>query len=264
MVSVSLRGTAVNDAAQSVLTVPNVTAAAGSLLVLSLEFDTPDIDSFPTSVVWGSQSFNLTNVFGGGVGSVPVQFFVVALTVTTGGTHNLVITFGNLQPTVQVAVVFETTEMTLANDVPLDFGTGSSESTTYTFSDGGAQAHYFMALQAVGGPKTDVPGSWIGSTILEVREGSLTLPPTLSVAWYNAHTSSGITYGKSGHTSRNWGLAGVVFRVPTAHIPGVLTTYDFAEHSREIIAPKLTPEQEQAIWRGDNRYFPGMIPGGTP
>lgn len=50
---------------------------------------------------------------------------------------------------------------------------------------------------------------------------------------------------------------------------GILTTYDTGIFpgvgmNLERIAPKLTPEQEQAIWRGDIRHYPGALPGGTP
>ena len=51
--------------------------------------------------------------------------------------------------------------------------------------------------------------------------------------------------------------------------PGVLTVYDTGLFpgvgvNVEHIAPKLTPEQEQAIWRGDTRYYPGLLPEGPP
>ena len=51
--------------------------------------------------------------------------------------------------------------------------------------------------------------------------------------------------------------------------PPVLTTYETGflpgvGMNMEEVAPKLTPEQEQAIWRGDARHYPGALPGGTP
>ena len=49
---------------------------------------------------------------------------------------------------------------------------------------------------------------------------------------------------------------------------GVLTVYETGLFetgvNRENVGPKLTPEQEYAIWHGDIRYYPGLLPGGPP
>lgn len=49
---------------------------------------------------------------------------------------------------------------------------------------------------------------------------------------------------------------------------GVLTVYETGLFetgvNRENVGPKLTPEQEWAIWHGDTRYYPGLLPGGPP
>jgi len=56
---------------------------------------------------------------------------------------------------------------------------------------------------------------------------------------------------------------------PPPTIRHVLTVYDTGFFpgegmNLENVGPKLTPEQEQAIWRGDKRYYPGVLPGGPP
>jgi hypothetical protein len=212
-VEVFARGCAASEAGGSSLTIPGVTAGAGSTIAVSVVLNRWQPSFFPT-ITWGALT---ATPAGASVVSGSGHNAVVAAWVfenVAGGTHDVVLTFATLAPPVQVACVSEVRGLTAdpfdGSSVPSsNSDVAGDPSVTATVSH---PIDLFWVELITMGPEGDAAGTWASDAAglkTGQRKGTTGLVPadsnrTLSEAWQVSTTNRSIS--KSGLTERAWGM----------------------------------------------------------
>lgn len=201
----------------STLTIPAVTVQAGqTLFVAVMVLDliaTPPI----ATVDWSTHDVNdieRANVGAGGDGSGMVT--LGSWDVTQTATSDIDITLNNIQLVSAAAVAFSLSGLANPSAVTavgnLSFGAGTSTTPTTNSASNPPPQPNVISIAALGtqGPQSDSEGVWTNGFTGLVRAGTEGATAgsnsTIAVAFKYPNSVAAITAGKTGITSRKWGI----------------------------------------------------------
>lgn len=257
--TIRLRGIKKTASGAATLTIPNVSAGIGSSLVVMTAMNNAIGHATPR---WGGHT-GVSFATGIDLGTNKLTSCDVFENVTAG-LHDVVLTFQVPFPSVQVACVYEITQIDspaefLMNPLGVEIGPGVGPLTNFSITEDLSPTTIARAIPvafSTDGPDTDAAGTWIGQVEADLREGIDNL--TLHVGWYRVpKAQQQVTIGKAGFTSRN--VIGFFFGFQLATQIIGTTTYHYGlvrRGANENIGGNLTPEVEARMRAGDRRFFP--------
>lgn len=258
------RGTAFSDddgVDISSFTIPNITALAGSTLVVGLVLRSAhEPGGFEiTSIMWGSSS--LTVLLLSEQSGIGLALYAIVGTNLPAGTHDIVVSFGLVKP--QMAEAFVTELSGLVSPYTDQSGVNSDASGQPSIVLDGPTIQgneYVIAMAAHYGPDGSAYGTWNApfSTGQSTDAGNGVYAISLVEGYQDVSAIGTFPGAMSGSAGTFWASAELSFienvaPPVTVHLGGY-TSYDIEQTVAQVDS-RVSPEVAQRIALGDRRFM---------